>query len=502
MLWRFFLAAVVVVSAAATVTAVAGLLQVNTLVQYLSVNPGIKSSQIKLPAPGKPQTLLLIGSDHRAGAPVQGANTDTMLLLRLNPASTTINVMSIPRDLEVQIPGYAAPQKLNAAYSEGDYGLLIKTIRANAFPDFYPNHVIDTNFSGFSKLVDAVGCVYSDVDHRYYNISQPAPSPDNYSSIDIQPGYQKLCGDNQSISGALPFVRFRHTDTDIVRNARQQDFLRWTKEQFPISKLIAERDKLLKIFGSLSTLDDNLRSENGLLTLFDLVAFSDKGAKLKQIPFPATIGPVYVTSTPAAMQASYRAFLRPTKAIATKAAPMARSTHRGHTARTSEINTAGLTADPADGRAQAAGLTRPGMPVYYPRLIKAGSAYCTEMQANCDNPAEPATVYAHSYPRQYFVPNQQGRKWAAWRMTLATGLLGEYYGIQGVAWRNPPLLASPSGHTVINGRELFLYAGNGGHLTTVAWHQAGNSYWVSNTLTSSIPNTQLINIAASMTHYR
>jgi LCP family protein required for cell wall assembly len=248
MLWRFLLAAIIVTGATAATTAVAGLLEVKQVVDFLSVNPGIVSKQIALPQPGRPETILLIGSDHRAGEPFRSSNTDTMLLVRLNAASSTINVMSIPRDLQVDIPGYGVA-KINSAYSDGGYGLLIRTIRANVFPHFRPNHIVDTNFTGFSDLVDAIGCVYSDVDHRYYNQSQPAPSPDNYSSIDIQPGYQKLCGDNQSVHGALPFVRFRHTDSDIVRSARQQDFIRWAKAQYPISELLANRDRLLRIFG-------------------------------------------------------------------------------------------------------------------------------------------------------------------------------------------------------------------------------------------------------------
>ncbi len=48
--------------------------------------------------------MLLIGSDHRAGEPFRSANTDTMMLVRLDPNSSTINVLSIPRDLEVEIP--------------------------------------------------------------------------------------------------------------------------------------------------------------------------------------------------------------------------------------------------------------------------------------------------------------------------------------------------------------------------------------------------------------
>ncbi|HEX3705518.1 MAG TPA: LCP family protein, partial [Mycobacteriales bacterium] len=230
--WRFVLAAVVMIGATAATTAVAGLLQVSTLVGDISINPGIKVPQLQLPSPGQPQTILLIGSDHRAGEPFRTSNTDTMLLVRLNSSSSTINVMSIPRDLQVSIPGFGI-DKINSAYTDGGYGLLIKTIKQNVFPDLHVNHIVDTNFQGFSDLVDAIGCVYSDVDHRYYNNTLYT----HYSSIDIEPGYQPLCGHNQAVNGALPFVRFRHTDTDIVREARQQDFIRWAKAQYPISKL-------------------------------------------------------------------------------------------------------------------------------------------------------------------------------------------------------------------------------------------------------------------------
>src|ERR1700733_9162156 len=303
MLWRFLLAAIIVIGATAATTAVAGLLQVKQIVDYISINPGVVSKQIVLPKPGSPETILLIGSDHRAGESFRDSNTDTMLLVRLNAASLTINVMSIPRDLQVTIPGYG-PAKINSAYTDGGYGLLIRTIRDNVFPRFRPNHIIDTNFTGFSDLVDAIGCVYSDVDHRYYNQTQPAPSLDNYSSIDIQPGYQKLCGDNQADTGALAFVRFRHTDTDIVRNARQQDFLRWVRDQFSISDLVNEKNKLIHIFGQHVQTDLSLHTTDGIINLFDVIINAQK-LTLKQIPFPANLGncnaggqtPCYVTAT-------------------------------------------------------------------------------------------------------------------------------------------------------------------------------------------------------------
>jgi LCP family protein required for cell wall assembly len=505
MLWRIFAAAVIVVGSCAAAVATAGLLQVNTAVLDISVHTGFVSPQVHVPKPGKPETLLLIGSDHRFGAPFRDANTDTMLLLRLNSASSTINVLSIPRDLEVDVPGYGT-EKLNAAYSEGGYSLLIKTIREEVFPGFYPNHVIDTNFQGFSDIVDAIGCVYSDVDHRYYNNTALT----GFSSIDIQPGYQKLCGDNQSVSGALPFVRFRHTDSDIVRNARQQDFLRWAKDGYPISKLISNKDRLLRILGRHSTLDRGLQTEDGLINLFDLVAFSD-GDTLKQITFPAILpsadvtGPSFVTAEPAAEQAAYRRFLTPTRK-ASKSTTSRGGPRAGHVKDVpkSKIDVSGLSADPADGLAQARALTHPGMPVYYPRLIATDSDYCTVISGNCDDDQEPASEYAHSYPREYLVPLPGSHtKVPAYRITLdINSALGRYYGIQGIEWKDPPILNDPTETKVVHGRKLYLYADDGGHLTDVAWHLGKDTYWVANTLDSWMPNHELVGIAASMVRYR
>jgi polyisoprenyl-teichoic acid--peptidoglycan teichoic acid transferase len=504
--WRAVLAAIIIVGCAAGAVATAGLLQVNTIVGDITVHPGIKSKQLHIPKPGKPETILVIGSDHRFGESYRTSNTDTMLLLRLNSASSTINVMSIPRDLEVDIPGYGT-SKLNAAYSLGSYSLLLQTIRQDVFPHLQVNHIIDTNFKGFSDIVDAIGCVYSDVDHRYYNLSQPYPSPDNYSSIDIQPGYQKLCGHNQSVHGALPFVRFRHTDSDFVREARQQDFLRWAKQGFPISKLLSERDKLLKILGRNSTFDKNLQSSDALIELFDLVAFSD-GDSIKQIKFPGTptvVGDADVVVSSAAQEAeAFHQFMHPTpkssSASRKKPALSAHGRRRHHAA---ALNTSGLSPDPADGIEQAKALTHPGMPVYYPRLIATDSDYCFSTTGNCNNPDESSTAYEHSYPRQYLIPTTDGTKVHAYRMTLAiNALLGEYYGIQGVRWKDPPLLQNAAETKTVHGRKLYLYAGDGGHITTVAFHIGENTYWVSNDLTSDLPNSEMVAIAASMVRFR
>ncbi len=488
-LWRFMLAALAVILFAATTTAVAGLLQVKQLAHLLSVTPALPHAQITIADAGAPQTLLLIGSDHRAGTPFSSANTDTMMLVRLDASSQTINVISVPRDLKVLLPegGAMVPDKLNAAYSIGGPNLLVKTLKTQVFPGLTLNHIIDVNFGGFEKLVDAVGCVYADVDHRYYNNTAYT----DYSSIDIQPGYQKLCD-----SDALAFVRFRHTDSDLVRNARQQDFLRWAKSQFSSSTLLNERDQLVSIFGKHAQTDQDLHTTDGLLKLFDLVAFS-AGHTVKQIPFPAILQncasgpgvqtPCYVLAESNAEAAAYKAFLTPTIAHAS-------SGHGGGGGHHGPGAPPPVMGDINDGRLQASLLSGEGnrMPVFVPGQIADGSHYC--VQGSCSE-----GPIANSYPRSYTIHDEAGHPYAAYRLTLViNSVLGEYYGVQGMTWQNPPILNGPHQTRLVNGKQLLEYF-NGSKITLIAWHAPGGLVWVSNTLTDTLTNAQMVAIAGSLT---
>ncbi len=495
MLWRFALAALIVIAFTATTTAVAGLLQFKQFTDYLSLSPVIKNAAVSVADPGNPQTLLLIGSDHRAGEPFSAANTDTMMLVRLDPNSSTINVLSVPRDLKVQIEenGVMTTDKVNSAYSIGGPNLLLKVLKQQVFPGLHVNHIIDVNFGGFVDLVNAIGCVYADVDHRYYNNTAYT----DYSSIDIQPGYQKLCG-----TDALEFVRFRHTDNDIVRNARQQDFLRWAKDQFSSTELFNSRNKLIKIFGQHTETDHNLHTVDGLINLFDLVAFS-AGHAVKQIPFPAiflpcnsgapavgapaTQTPCYVTANPPAAARAFRSFMTPTQASSAGASHAPR--HHGN-----RPPTANLTADLADGTTQASAMPHTILPVYVPRLIAPESQYCTN--ATC-----PIGPIANSYPRAYTLRDQQHHPHAAYRITLVINPgngLDEYYGVQGTTWQNPPILNKPTETETIGGKQLMLFF-NGHQLTLAAWRTPQGVYWVSNTLSNALTNQQMLGIASSLT---
>jgi polyisoprenyl-teichoic acid--peptidoglycan teichoic acid transferase len=83
-------------------------------------------------------------------------------------------------------------------------------------------------------------------------------------------------------------------------------------------------------------------------------------------------------------------------------------------------------------------------------------------------------------------------------MTLVlNAALGEYYGVQGTTWPDPPILAHPIRTQTVNGRQLREY-GTGAQLSLVAFRTSTGTYWISNTLTDSIPSAQLVAIAASM----
>jgi polyisoprenyl-teichoic acid--peptidoglycan teichoic acid transferase len=194
--------------------------------------------------------------------------------------------------------------------------------------------------------------------------------------------------------------------------------------------------------------------------------------------------PCYLTATRSAEAAAYQQFITPTTAPAAAPPP---------TAPVSAPTSTGLVADPADGLSQAAQLRGAGLPVVYPRLIRAGSRYCSSIAGNC--PLEAADP--HAYPREYRI-DAGGRTYPAYRMTLVVDrTLGQYYGVQGTTWTNPPILGKPTRTETVNGKRLLEFF-NGGKLSLVAWKTSGAAYWVSNTLTDSIPAGQLLAIAASL----
>lgn len=202
-------------------------------------SPEIAAAQKSLsaPLPGQPANILILGSDHRRSLPGDGQRSDTMLLVRLNPKQHTVSMLSFPRDLYVEIPGHGQA-KINDAYSYGGPKLSVDTIKS--LTGMEVNFIVNVDFRGFRQIIDTLGGVYMDVDQRYHHDNDEGG--ERYAEIDLEPGYQLLKGRD-----ALSFARFRHSDSDFYRIARQQLMLDAMKQQIGASRVANNLPGLYKV---------------------------------------------------------------------------------------------------------------------------------------------------------------------------------------------------------------------------------------------------------------
>jgi LCP family protein required for cell wall assembly len=180
-----------------------------------------------VPPADEAAVAIVIGYDWRKKEwKKEESRSDTIMLIRADPKAKTISMLSFPRDLLVEIPSCdgkpAYSAKINEAFTQGGTKCVIETVRNLTGVPI--NYYVTVDFDGFNKIVNNLGGVYMDVDHRYFNDN--TSGGELYSAIDLQPGYQKLGG-----ATALSYVRFRHTDNDFYRNARQQEFVKAVKHQ-------------------------------------------------------------------------------------------------------------------------------------------------------------------------------------------------------------------------------------------------------------------------------
>jgi LCP family protein required for cell wall assembly len=495
--WRFALASVLIVSVSAAATATSALLYVDSIANALGGgNHKLHEKLEKALAdvhPGAPQTILILGSDHRANeAEEEPARSDTTMLVRLNPDLNMISVMSIPRDLQVEIPGYGT-EKFNAAYSYGGPKLTLQVVKE--LTGLQVNHVINVDFLGFVRAVDAIGCVYVDVDRRYYHSNVGVPPSEQYSEINIQPGYQKLCGKK-----ALQYVRYRHTDTDIVRSARQQDFLADARERVSLNDLLFDQSHLIDILTEYTQSDIN--ATGSLLELLKL-AVACRNAKINKVHFPAELGPSFVYASTGAIHEAAEEFL----GEGGEPAPAAESnpTKKKHKSKhgtkhkkkqkpkvkIAKPGEDGLVPAREMGEAEAAAAARRvggPFPIFYPTRLPPGAAFVES------NPYEHVVD-----PRVYRFEEDNGDRHLAYKMVAvideSDGL--HYFGVQGIrGWSDPPILHDPTVTEEINGREYEIF-GDNGQIKMVAWHRGENTYWIANDLEQSLSNQQMVGMARS-----
>jgi LCP family protein required for cell wall assembly len=488
---RFGLACLLIVLLSGAATATIALTKLNHIASEVfprSSQLHVAKGVIQASYRGEPQTFLIIGSDRRVGSKDaydrnNAAHSDTLLLVRLDPGSGQTSVLSVPRDLLTTITTRSGhvyyPRKVNAAYTIGsleggsDRAAELAAETIEHLLHIKLNGVIDVTFKGFIDVVDTLGCVYVNVDHRYFN--EPNGSIEtNYSAINLQPGYQKLCYEN-----ALSYVRYRHEDSDFVRVARQQDFIRELREQVPASALIGEIDKVSKAVGKavISTFHS---SAGQLIELAELAAFSQE-KPLRQVKFQvenvdAMIGgESYVTTSPSLIKATVHDFLHGHEQLKLPTSSSSSSSHHSHHSSHGPTD-AQLDLYPVSSSGKTMALTAaPNVP------------FPLEYPSVQTGPAVPLEVHP------YALEDQQKHVHHAYAAVFQQNTLGGYYDVEGMDWVNIPLFAHA--HVQQIGGRGYLIVDDGEHIHDIGWRVGKVIYFVCNTLLEDLSNSQMIAIA-------
>jgi LCP family protein required for cell wall assembly len=476
---RFVLGALLIVLATSAAVSTAALLEVKTASDIIS---DVSTPIAGLDEPnvlddvdaGGPQTILLLGSDRRfvdikTKTP---SRSDTIILVRLDPSRGATAVMSLPRDLRVDVPGYGR-RKINEAYALGGPKLTVQTVRRLLGVPI--NHVANVNFGGFQRAVNRLGCVYTDIDRRYFNDNS---GPEQYAVIDVPAGYQRLCG-----KAALEYVRYRHLDNDVVRGARQQDFLRQAKAQIGVSKLFSDRKALIRIFFRYA--DTDIRGTQAILRLLKLTVESAKNPiQDVQIRDLEDDGADLVAPEESIRRAA-REFLAVQASKGPRDNPSDKGKPKPKKPKKRSSSKTGLAPGLFEARRQAEDqavplATKLPFPVYFPKYALNGS-----------------TLRERDH-RAYDLYDRGRRRHRAYRMVVNAPGTGQNYGVQGTDWKAPPILDSPSEKRKVGGRTFEVFY-DGDRLRIVAWRTDRAVYWISNTLLQSLTEKQMLGLAGGLT---
>lgn len=250
------------------------------------------------PLPTEAVNILVLGSDSRSGAENQelgggdssGARSDTAMVVHIDAGRTTATVVSIPRDTLVTRPscplsgggstaeGYGA--MFNTAYSVGGPVCAVKTVES--ITDVRMDHYIEVDFSGFAKLVDALGGV---------TVTTDEDIDDDDSHLHLAAGTHHLNG-----TRALALARTRHgigDGSDLGRIGLQQKLVKALLEQIASTDLLTSPTKLYKVADAVT---GSLTTDTGLDSLAELMELGQslKGlsaAHLRTVTMPVVTAP-------------------------------------------------------------------------------------------------------------------------------------------------------------------------------------------------------------------
>jgi LCP family protein required for cell wall assembly len=271
-------------------------------VAYRDVVDGIKHEDVSnlLGKSRPPQytsalNILVIGSDSRVGTDgqfgstqaIQGARSDTMMLLHILPDHKGAVVISFPRDSLVPVIGCSADgqgdkgqtatagqnEMLNATYAAGGAACLWKTLESTT--GIYINHFVEINFSGFTSVVNDLGGV---------NVCLPEAINDPASGLNLTAGEHHVSG-----AQALAFVRERHVGlgSDLQRIQRQQFFMAALLQQIDSEQVLANVPKVFAIARDVAktlTTDSGLSVDDMRNIATSMKGLSTKGVQFTQVP--------------------------------------------------------------------------------------------------------------------------------------------------------------------------------------------------------------------------
>jgi polyisoprenyl-teichoic acid--peptidoglycan teichoic acid transferase len=193
--------------------------------------------------------VLMLGLDRRPDE-VGPARMDAVIIARLDPERRRVALLSLPRDLVVDIPGYGSG-RINAAsvYGElypqlgGGPGLARATV--SQLLGVPIDYVVQVDFGGFVKAVDAIGGVTIDVPTELYDPQYPTMDY-GYQVAHFLPGPQHMDGER-----ALMYARVRHMDSDFARMTRQQQVIVAAVSRLRGQNVLQQLNSVASISGAL-----------------------------------------------------------------------------------------------------------------------------------------------------------------------------------------------------------------------------------------------------------
>ena len=492
--------------------------------------------------------IVLLGSDSRASTGT-GGRSDTIILVHIDSEKGFLSMLSIPRDLRVDIPGHGTG-KINTAYRFGGPALVIRTIKSVFGVKL--DHYMEIDFNAFKELTDTLGGVYVDVDRGYDD-----------GKIVFEPGYQLLGGQD-----ALRFVRTRHdSNYDFGRMERQQRFMNAVREQAMGWNLPLKLPGLIKAV--FNNVDTDLSANEFLKLAYWAVKLD--GGRMRQAKITAATqtidGGSFVVATADQIKSAAKDFLtEPAAVVEEDLAEPAGATLTAADLAGAFVEVVNATGRMSEGALAATWLMRQGATVLsvteagamvggnavvtYPKskaeagaavarvlgiqqveqgggsriVVTLGQAYGVSgdqipLATTATTSAGGTLDAAHwsklagqapfrlvaptfipggvsySFQRSYAI-KAGGKEMPAVRMGYRLGGKDLFMGISATTWTDAPI-ASPGYMVKGPGGVIFRLVGSSAKTDHVWWIQDGVLYWVSNTLTFDLSGEEMLTAALS-----